>query len=688
MTSTERSQHRATSSSTSGRQHLAEASAAQRSDIQGLRTIAVGAVVVNHADAAWLPGGYVGVDVFFVISGFLITSQLLRRIGAGGTAASPRRRWLRSFYAARIRRLLPMSALVLVASVVAARLLLPPTQLPTVAQDAVATSLYASNLWFAHTGTDYLANPAPSLFQHYWSLALEEQFYLFWPLLLLAAVRIGRGRRATAGVMLAVVATSFALCVVLTDTSQPWAFFTLPARAWELAVGGLVALAAQPLSRRSTPRARQLLGWAGLAGIAASVVLFSEDTTFPGTAVLLPVVSTAAVIAAAVERGSVLGSILGHRVVQWVGDRSYSIYLWHWPVLILASMRWGPLSPLPLLGLLALTMLLSALSYRLVEQPLRRSPRLAGTPRTFAFGGALTATTLAAAAVLALTVGPLTSDRTAPPLDTAEVPAELPAPSFVPRNLTPTLTGAADDLPATYADGCHLDFAATRPKRCVDGTGAGLRVALVGDSHAAQWFPALRQIVAERGGRLLSLTKSSCPVYDVPIYNTALKRPYRECDAWRPAALATVRSFAADVVVLAGFGAAYQDSASDPAAFAAAWQAGIERTIRSLPRGTQVVVLGDTPRWPEPVNDCVARRLEDPAGCALPVDRLVRPSIVGAEERATAATGARYVDTVRWICGRLCQPIAGNVLVYRDVSHITAAFASALTPQLARVLRD
>jgi peptidoglycan/LPS O-acetylase OafA/YrhL len=655
-------------------------SRSRRLDIQGLRAIAVLGVVINHADADWLPGGYIGVDVFFVISGFLITGQLLRRIEQHGR---PR---LSSFYAKRIRRLLPASVLVLVATLIACRLLLPPLTMLIVAKDAIATAVYGSNMWFAYNGTNYLANSSPSVFQHYWSLALEEQFYLFWPLILLAAHRAFRSRRALTITVAALAVLSFALCMFLTDYKQPWAFFTLPARAWELAVGGLIALGAARASRLN-PSAAAALGWAGLIGILVSLVTFNEQTSFPGYAVALPVLSTAAVItagmnyvAAGPERA------LNNGIFQWVGNRSYSLYLWHWPILLIPAMRWGTPNAVELLGLIALAMLLSALSYRFVEEPLRNAAPLRRPKwRTYGFGAALTALAVAGALAASATVGPLNAGRPADPLTAAQVQAGIPAPSFVPSNLAPSLRGATDDNPVVYADGCHVDFSATAPERCVYGNGNGPKVALVGDSHAAQWFPALDAAVEQADGSLLSLTKSACPSYDVTVFNHSLGREYRECDEWRGAALAMVSDFEPDVVVLSNFGSGYRDEVEgDAAGFLGQWGAGLVETASALTGDERrVVVLGDTPRWEETVNLCLSSHLDAPETCAGDPDVLLYGDIAAAERVAAEEAGVEFVDTARWLCGSQCQPIAGNTLVYRDESHMTATFSTLLAPVLA-----
>jgi len=250
------------------------ARATRRRDIQGLRAVAVLAVLLFHAGVAGVTGGFIGVDVFFVLSGFLISGALWRELAATGRVR------LAAFWARRARRLLPSAALVGITTVVASALLLSPLRGRSVVRDALAAALYALNYRLAAQGTDYLSlDAAPSPLQHYWSLGVEEQFYLGWPLLLLVAALAGRRRRsARAPVLAAVVAVvgvvavaSFAVSLHLTDASQPFAFFSLPSRAWEFAVGAAVALAAGRL-RGLRPGVAAVLGWCGLAGLGVGVV--------------------------------------------------------------------------------------------------------------------------------------------------------------------------------------------------------------------------------------------------------------------------------------------------------------------------------------------------------------------------------------------------------------------------------
>src|SRR5829696_7227833 len=364
-----------------------------RGDVEGLRAVAVLAVLLYHAQAPAGGGGFVGVDVFFVLSGFLITGLLWRELSETGRLS------FGSFYARRARRLLPAAVLVLSVTAVVSALVLPPLSARAATDDAAAAALYVANYRFAVQGTDYLAgDTGPSPLQHYWSLGVEEQFYLVWPLLLLlgslAWRRRGGPSRATAGGLLAGLGSaSFGLSLWWTDVAPPWAFFSLPSRAWELAVGGLVALALPWLRRMPGPVAA-VLGWVGLSAVVWSVVRLADTTAFPGVAALAPVAGTAAVVAAGcADPRFGPGLMLERAPFLLIGRISYSWYLWHWPVLVLAPAAAGRALGLgERLALAAVSGVLALLTLRLVEDPVRFSPRLRSRSRRgLAVGAALTA---------------------------------------------------------------------------------------------------------------------------------------------------------------------------------------------------------------------------------------------------------------------------------------------------------
>jgi peptidoglycan/LPS O-acetylase OafA/YrhL len=365
-----------------------------RPDIEGLRAVAVGLVLLFHAYRQPFSGGFVGVDVFFVISGFLITSLLLREQTKTGRIS------IAGFYARRVRRILPASTLVVVATVFATYYLLAFIAGKQAASDAKWTAIFAANIHFGLLGTDYLGSQLPpSPLQHMWSLGVEEQFYVVWPGLFLLMVLIVRGprhRAAMAGVLGAIIATSLAWSVVETMSNATWAYFSPLTRAWELALGALVALLAPVISK--LPQAfSEFIAVAGVIGIVMSAVLFTQTTPYPGSAVALPVVSSAALIAAGcISSRTIVGRALSMRPMQWVGARSYSLYLWHWPVLILAQQyAERDLGGWQSTALLAVAVAASALSYSFLENPVRRARVLnSRTGLSLAMGAALIVATI------------------------------------------------------------------------------------------------------------------------------------------------------------------------------------------------------------------------------------------------------------------------------------------------------
>ncbi|MPV90177.1 acyltransferase family protein, partial [Georgenia ruanii] len=673
-----------------------------RPDIEGLRAVACGLVVLGHAGVGFLPGGYVGVDVFFVISGFLITSLLLREIARDGRVDLPR------FYARRARRLLPAAALVVVATIAGAWFFLSPMAGKETAVDGLWTVFYALNVKLAAEGTDYLnAQEAPSLLQHFWSLAVEEQFYLAWPVLLLAVAGtfVARGSAAAraaadghpkvrtgrvASVLVLVVAGSLALSVWQTGVAQPWAYFGLHARAWELAVGALLAVGLSAVRRLWTPAA-VLLGWAGLAALLYAGVSYDGSTAFPGHAAALPVCGAAAIIAAgAAAPGRGVGRVLGVRPLTAVGGLSYGWYLWHWPALTLLPAAFGLTASGPVLLLAAAAALvLAAISLRLVENPIRFAPSLSSPGDGLSLGFAVSSV-LALTAVVALVVpgGAPRGER----VDIAAL-AQEPGASLqpvlresvdagaAPANLTPTIESAKADLPASRADGCHADLLEDAPAEpCLYGDPAGPRtLVLFGDSHADQWQPALDEAAKAAGWKVVHRTKSACTPALMTIDSADLGREYTECDTWRDDVLAEIGQLRPDLVVM---GASYGLGGDD----AARWGAAMSSTTARLAQAAgRVVLLDDIPVRSSSGADCVAANLDDVATCA--VDRgaaTPHGEVAEAVREAVTGAGGEVVRTLDWFCTEdVCPEVIGNYLVHRDATHATASYVRFLTPWLA-----
>ncbi|HEU4347702.1 MAG TPA: acyltransferase family protein [Actinoplanes sp.] len=659
-----------------------------RRDIEGLRAVAVLLVVLYHCGVPVLGGGYVGVDVFFVISGFLITSLLLREVTTTGTIS------IAGFYARRFLRLLPAAVLVTAATVLAAIMWLPPLRAPQIALDGLFATAYGLNYRLAAVGTEYLnADAAPSPLQHFWSLAVEEQFYVVWPVLLLAAYELRR-RRGVAMAMAVVVAVSFVVAVWQTRADSTWAYFGSHTRAWELGVGALVAVLGLRLRRRIATAVTA----AGLGAIALSAVLFSAETPFPGFAATLPVLGAAAVLLGGTTAPS---GLLSEAPLQVIGRLSYSWYLWHWPFLMIGPAALGVTAGLAVnLALAACALLAAALTYALLENPVRHLRSLRARPwRTVGCG--LLVTVLTAAGYLVLGTGDaarrgLETDHVAPELAavTPRALAEGVATPAVPANLTPSLERATTDQPRIYADKCSGGF--TDPgikKPCAYGnTASGRTVVLFGDSHAAHWFPALEKVAQYRGWRLVVVTKSACSAASVRIFQATLNRPYDECVAWRESVWGYLAALKPAMVVMssaAAGGTLVDDSGAkvtDPGYEDRAWVDGWSRSADRLAgTGAEVVLIEDTPYQSGDTVECLSVHVRDPRACVVSAGAaLPNPGRRRAIAAALRTGDVTIVDPLPWFCtaGR-CPVIVGNVLVYRDASHITATYSRMLAPLLA-----
>jgi peptidoglycan/LPS O-acetylase OafA/YrhL len=715
-----------------------------RADIQGLRAVAVLAVVFYHAHVVALSGGFCGVDVFFVISGFLITDLLWRELADQGRIS------LKGFYARRARRLLPAAMLVLAVTMLASLAWLSPLQVGSVWKDGVATALYGGNYRFAFLQTNYLTSSLPpSPFQQYWSLGVEEQFYLLWPLLLLLSTgfvwRRGRRRplhsswpraepskRAAITALAIVAVASFAFSVWLTTADQPWAFFSLPSRAWELAAGGLIALGA-PALRRLPRAAAAFVGWAGLAGVVASVLCFGPFTPFPGWAALGPVAGAAGVVAGGLAAGP-WGpvALLGRLVMRGLGDLSYSWYLWHWPVLVLAPAVVGhALSETAMVELAIGSGVLAWATYELVEQPARRWSWLAQRPSRALLSGlglssAGVATCLVAFALIpslsghgiapvatlgggrpiAQVLAPKKAKMTPAQRELARAKARLAADQHklalvvgrsaattdVPANLQPPLPEAAGDEPLPYQYGCLLSFPAVTAPPCAFGdVTSGKTVVIFGDSHALQWFPALDKLADARHWRLVVWTKATCPPVEIPLFSPDLGRAYTECSQFLSQTMARIEALHPMLVVL-GMAPNY-DSPYGVVQDGPQWLADLAKTVSELrSAGAQVLVMGPVESPSTVVPDCLSGHLDDVSYCDVPpTGHREGPGLVGydnagqvAEQQAVVHAGGHYVDVKPWFCAaKTCPVIVGNLLVFRDNNHITATYSAFLYPVVA-----
>ncbi|GAA1877819.1 acyltransferase family protein [Lapillicoccus jejuensis] len=685
-----------------------------RPDIEGLRALAVVAVVVYHAGLA-LPGGYVGVDVFLVISGFLITRQLLKSVGRGGLRALP------TFYGHRVRRLLPAAVVVVLATTVAFRFVGPPLKVRDVATDALFTAFSGLNYRLAWVGTDYQhMGAAASPLQHFWSLAVEEQFYVVWPLVI-AVVAVATRRRhlrlVLALLVVGVVAASGWASATLTPANAPWAYFSLHTRAWELGVGALLALAAPRLVALPR-RLAGLAAWLGLAAIAVAAVRFTDATPFPGVAAWLPVGGAALVVASGCGPRVGAERLLGEPLVQCLGRVSYSWYLWHWPLLVVAPYALGhALGVGERLAVVWVSLVLAIASFTWVEQPVRllHWPTWGWIGTGATLGGVVTAcsalvmvlgpvtTGTGAAAVLASVDAPGAAAVTVAPAVAGTGPAASAATSAaeqavartvaaavgtvqVPSNLTPLPQDAADSLPPTSRNGCHAGFTAVSQGDCRYGDLTAARtLVLFGDSHAEQWLPALDQLGKAQHWQVVSWTKAACPAARLTVDNPSLGRSYTECDTWRDATVARIGALHPALVVVSQ-SENVASSSVVPQAFSAATVATV-RALRSA-GAPRVAYVQDIPTPGTDLPGCVATHLDDVRPCTYDRSAAYRyPDRHAALAPALATASVPVLDPAPWLCtATRCPAVVGNVLVYRNESHLTVPFSRWLAPVLAPVL--
>lgn len=679
-----------------------------RQDIEGLRAVAVLAVLAHHANEALLRGGFAGVDMFFVVSGFVITTQLVREVERTGTVDLP------GFYGRRAKRLLPAAGLVLIFTAGASWLLASRVQWTSISGDIVGAALYVVNWVFAARSVDYLAEDvAPSPVQHYWSLAVEEQFYFIWPVLILglsaAAARL-LTRRATAGdlphghelqvrrrflasgLLVLVVLPSFAWSIYYTATNPQQAYFVTTTRLWELGIGALVAVAA-PVWAQFRPLWGALIAWLGLAALLAGLLLQDTTTSWPGSAALVPTLGTAAVLVggfSATSTGPV--RLLGIPALVWIGGLSYSIYLWHWPLLQIATWQFGELSVWAGVVVAAASVGPAWLGYKFVESPLRHSPALNRSPRlALSVGANFTLVSVAAGMLLYIValpgIGSGAAAEERPPAELSVGAGANDTPLF--SVITPDPALAPQDVPDLYDLGCHSDIDDATVRVCELGDReSAIHVTLAGDSKAAQWSPAFETIAEQEGWALDVYTKSACPL------TTALTvpedEPYINCQEWGAELLGGLLEDPPDVLVTSGlrsralpFGATQGETTRE-----AMVDGYVDAWSQLTAQGVTIIALADSPQQPpDSVYECVSDHPEDAnAQCSFPYKDGVGSRAL--REAADEVEGVTYVDTNQLVCPhQTCPALYRNVLTYRQGSHITATYASVLWRPLLDELR-
>jgi peptidoglycan/LPS O-acetylase OafA/YrhL len=668
-----------------------------RGDIQGLRAIAVVLVVLDHA-FHWPLGGFVGVDVFYVISGFLITGLLLRELDRTGSVS------LRGFYARRMRRILPAAVTVLAVVVVAAfALWFLPRAVQTLL-DAISALLFVSNWHFIATGADYLqAAGAVSPVQHYWSLSIEEQFYAVWPLGLLLLFWMFKGsRRALIVIVIVGIVASLAWAAYRTGTNAEAAYFDTFARVWELLAGALLAIVGTASSRVPV-LTRRIVAVVGLAMIVVGAIIVTPDWAVPFPWVAPAVIGAVLVIWASAP--ATRGSLLGNPVSQWLGDVSYSLYLWHFPVLIFAASLFGD-SPIVAAICIPIMLGLSELSRRFIEQPVMRSRFLrtaakATNSRPFVARDVLLGVAVfAAIAVLSVAQlrGPIyltngaaaqsfiTDDGAQPAAAgfTSDANVQSAIAEAARVDSWPDLTPSIDELSESQAapamsqtDGCRNDVKRSDPLICVTNPDQPQTALVIGDSVAISWIPTVE--AALPGWTVVGLGYANCPVVSVTVGDRAFAE---QCQAARDRMVEEAKDLQPDLIITSSAQSSLSRLADAPADAVQVWADATGKTVTDLGAIADVVVLGSPPAGVDP-QSC-ATRLTSPQRCTSTISEQWKAR-TASEAKATTAAGGRYVDVSKWFCDQTgsCPMFIDGTVTRFDGAHLTEAYATRLGPVLA-----
>lgn len=694
-----------------------------RPEIQGLRAIAVLMVIVHHLRPGALSGGFIGVDMFFVISGYLITAHLFREARETGRIR------LGAFWSRRIRRLLPLAFTVLLASAGLVFAFVPATEHGTMFRHIAAAGFYVENWALVADATDYsAAGQMATVVQHFWSLSVEEQFYVAWPLLAVLALWLvarrakssaqagGPGKpgesapevhRVFLATMMLIAAVSFAYGLWQTAANPSAAYFDTAARAWEFAAGGVVALLCLKRGVPGIPGA--VLGWAGTLALVAGAVLIPTETRFPGTMALVPVLGTVAVLASAGAPDSRFrwlshATWLSMRPARFVGDISYGAYLWHWPLIIVAPFvlgaepKWYHEA-----GILVLSLALAWISYLLIENPFRFGAALKPVRNAlvFALAGMLVVAGVAAAGTAASAQSsnlprmdvndPCYGARTlANPADCQPVASDFsPFPSAV---------AVSQEVRSPVFPGCEADTLQAGDSSCLLGETSNpkLRVAVVGDSHASAWLPALEILAKERGWQLETHIRSGCSpsLAELKGAQSLAGTAERLCtESIRVLAPKLANDAGLDAVIVAAQGnkrswiSAPGHEFKDPATegFTSLWKQWMDA-------GKQVAVIREVPRLGNKnVPTCIATNPHDPLACSVARDNAfdVPQNLGKALKSASVPEGIVQPNLTDSICtGTTCFAVIGSLITYYDQSHLSHEFARTLAPELGRQLGE
>ncbi|WP_087974062.1 acyltransferase family protein [Oceanobacillus rekensis] len=645
-----------------------------RLEIEGLRTVASILVAVYHI---WLGNVSGGVDVFFVVAGFLITISLLGRYEKNEKID------FSGFILRLIKRLFPAAFTVLFFTGIACILWLPEVRWDQTVQELIASALYFENWQLALNSVDYLAQSnEASPFQHFWAMSLQGQFYIIWPVLLLLTILIAkfvfkkRIRPVFLSMLIIVFIVSFIYSVFKTDVNQPWAYFDTFTRVWEFSIGGILALLIANIKLKKS--FSFLLSWLGLIGLISCGIILQVSTVFPGYAALWPVLSAIFILIAGDQGGkfSAYGLLISKPLVNF-GEISYGFYLWHWPILIFYFILTGNKTASLIDGLLIILMsaILAYITSKFVEKPIRNRKSLNVKWRT-----ALVAVLLAAPVLvlsgfwyhsIAEQQAELKTMINNEDYPGAAITAFANSDKEIAESVVPTPMQARNDQPALYSEGCHQEVGETEVIECIygDTKNPDYIVALVGGSHSAHWLPALQGFAEKENVEVRSYTKSGCRF-------SAEEFEAEDCTEWNRKLMEVIVDVQPDLVFTTADVTAQQEV---PEGYVENWEILKQHSI-------PVFAVRDNPRLKFDVPSCVEEHGSDSLECAVEREEIL-PKEDPWSKLENPPDNVYYVDfTDRFCENQYCKSVVGNVLIYTDSHHITATYSSTLTPFVREAL--